>query len=101
MLPTRSQVAIWELPAHAYLPSTPLPAHRRHESPTAAGDRALVTGHMCFQMRRDRIESTTTQMDSDSSTGEIQVIDVGTCHQGTAPGSAKEVPSHRDDEVLI
>ena len=99
MLLARSQVAIWELPAHAYLPSTPLPAHRRHESPTPAGNRALMTGHMCFPMRRDRIESTTIQMDSDCSTGEIHFIDVGTCHQASAPGSAKEESSQRDDEV--
>ena len=102
MLLMRSQVAIWELPAHAYLPSTRLPAHRRHESPTPARNRALMTRHTCFPMRRDRNESTTTtQMDSDCSTGEMHVIDVGTCHQASAPGSAKEVPSNLEDEVLI
>ena len=101
MLPRRSQVAICELPAHAYLPSTPLTAPRRHESRTPAWDRAFMTGHMCFPMRRDRIESTTSQMDSDCSTGENHIIEVGTCHQASAPGSAKEASSHQDDEVLI
>ena len=101
MLRTRSQVAIWEIPDHAYLTPTPLTAHRGHESPTPAWDRTIMTGHMRFPMRRDGIESTTSQMDSDCSTGEIHVIDVGTSHQASAPGSGKEASSDRDDEVLI
>ena len=54
---------------------------------------------MRFPKTRDRFESRTSQMDSDGSTGEIHLIELGTCSQARAPGSAKEAYSHREDAV--
>ena len=56
-----------------------------------------MSGHM--SKRRDRFESTTSQMDSDGSNCEIHLIDVGNGPQDRAPGISKEAASHRDYEV--
>ena len=45
---------------------------------------------MCFPKTRDRFEWRMSQMDSDGSTGENHLIDLGTCSQASASGLPKK-----------
>ena len=100
MLSTLSQVGIGGA-GHAHLTTPPLQARSRHKSRLTVWDCALMSGHVSFQKRYDRVESTTSQMVSEVNTGEINVNDVGSCTHAIERVSAKEISSHRDSDLLL